>query len=127
VDTRRFGRPIRTLRRHHGLRQADVAGLAHISDSTVSRIELGRVGRVPFATLRAVGDAVEAEVELMVRWQAEGLDRLLDEDHSSLVAAVVDLLRRLGWEVAVEVSFAIAGERGSVDVLACIREPDPSP
>jgi hypothetical protein len=73
---------------------------------------------VSFATLRAVGDAVDAEVELMVRWQSEGLDRLLDEEHSTLVATVVELLVRLGWEVAVEASFAIAGERGSIDVLA---------
>ena len=118
VDARRFGRAIRALRRHHGLRQSDVANRARISDSTVSRIELGRVGRITFATLRAVGDAVEADLELLLRWQAEGLDRLLDEDHSSLVAAVIELLQGLGWETAVEATFAIAGERGSVDVLA---------
>jgi len=31
---------------------------------------------------------------------------------------VATLLRELGWEVAVEVSFNIGGERGSIDVLA---------
>lgn len=118
MDTRRFGRAVRAIRRQQRLRQADIAVRARVSDSTVSRIELGRVGRIPFATLRAVGEALAAEVELTIRWQAEALDRLLDEDHSTMVGIVVDLFRRAGWEVAVEVSFAINGERGSVDVLA---------
>ncbi|HET7028874.1 MAG TPA: hypothetical protein VFI34_00055, partial [Candidatus Limnocylindrales bacterium] len=50
-------------------------------------------------------------------WRGERLDRLLDEDHAALVEGVVARLRRLEWEVAVEVSFSIWGERGSIDVL----------
>ncbi len=38
--------------------------------------------------------------------------------HADLVEEVVRRLRAAGWETAVEVSFAIAGERGSVDILA---------
>jgi hypothetical protein len=86
--------------------------------SAWSRIERGRVGRVPFAKLRAVGEAPGAEVELVVRWQAEGIDRLLDEAHSAIVDAVVRLLGSCGWDTHVEVSFAINGERGSIDILA---------
>jgi transcriptional regulator with XRE-family HTH domain len=118
VDVIRFGRAIRALRRRQHLRQVDVSGRAGISQSAWSRIERGRVGRVPFAKLRAAGEALGAEVELTVRWQAEGIDRLLDEAHSAIVDAVVRLLASSGWETQVEVSFAINGERGSVDVLA---------
>jgi transcriptional regulator with XRE-family HTH domain len=118
MDTIRFGRGIRALRRRQHLRQADASARAGVSQSAWSRIERGRVGRVPFAKLRAVGEAVGAEVELSLRWQAEGIDRLLDEVHSAVDDAVVRLLGSTGWETLVEVSFAIDGERGSIDVLA---------
>jgi transcriptional regulator with XRE-family HTH domain len=101
-----------------GLRQGDIARLVGTSDSTISRVELGRVGRIQFARLRAIGEAVGAEVELQVRWQGEALDRLLDEAHSRLVARAVELLHGAGWEVRLEVSFAIDGEHGSIDVFA---------
>jgi hypothetical protein len=68
--------------------------------------------------LRAVAGALGASVDLKLRWHGEGLDRLLDEAHARLVEATVALLREGGWDVAVEVSFAILGERGSIDVLA---------
>lgn len=57
-------------------------------------------------------------LDLVPRWHGEGLDRLLDEAHASLVDALVRRYAEAGWEVAVEVSFAIDGERGSIDVLA---------
>ena len=62
--------------------------------------------------------ALSARLQLLVTWQGEGLDRLLDADHAALVEAVAKELRTLGWEVAVEVSFNIRGERGSIDLLA---------
>jgi hypothetical protein len=43
---------------------------------------------------------------------------LLDEAHARLVERVVSLLRETGWEMAVEVSFSVWGERGSIDVFA---------
>jgi hypothetical protein len=45
-------------------------------------------------------------------------DRLLDEVHGRLVASVVGVLGKLGWQTRVEVSFSEFGERGSIDVLA---------
>jgi hypothetical protein len=66
----------------------------------------------------AVAEALGATVEFVIRWDGEGLDRLLDEGHATLVDRVVAWLRAHGWEVAVEVSFARAGERGSIDILA---------
>jgi hypothetical protein len=43
---------------------------------------------------------------------------LIDERHAAIVEHVVKELHRLGWEVRVEYSFNMRGERGSVDVLA---------
>lgn len=118
MDAIRFGLAMRALRRRQRLRQLDVAARARVSQNTVSRMELGRVGRVPFSTLRAVGLALDADVELSVRWHGEGLDRLLDQAHAAIVEVVVGWLQALGWEVKVEVSFAIGRERGSIDILA---------
>lgn len=66
----------------------------------------------------ALAVALGATVDLRLRWHGEDLDRLLDEGHVRLVDALVRLLRALGWEVAVEVSFSRYGERGSIDVMA---------
>ena len=55
---------------------------------------------------------------MYVRWHGGDLDRLLDEAHAGLVERVAQLLRRLGWQVLVEVSYNRWGERGSVDILA---------
>jgi hypothetical protein len=60
--------------------------------------------------------------DAQVRWQGEGLDRLLDTAHAGLVEAVVTRLTHLGWETVVEASFAVAGERGSIDVFALHRQ-----
>lgn len=66
----------------------------------------------------AVIRALSARLELLVTWQGEGLDRLLDADHAAMVDEAAAGLRLLGWDVAVEVSFNIRGERGSIDLLA---------
>jgi transcriptional regulator with XRE-family HTH domain len=84
----------------------------------ISKIERGEMAVVPLRVLRAVAGALGASLDLKLRWHGEGLDRLLDEAHARLVDATVVLLREAGWDVAVEVSFSILGERGSIDVLA---------
>jgi hypothetical protein len=43
---------------------------------------------------------------------------MLDERHAALVEVVVSLLRSVGWDPLVEVSFNHYGDRGSIDVLA---------
>ena len=68
--------------------------------------------------LRRVIEALEADHDVRVRWNGESLDRLLDQAHAALVEIVVERLKSAGWVVEVEVSFAIGGERGSVDVAA---------
>ena len=84
----------------------------------VWRIEAGRADELTLRQIDGVARALAARLELQLSWQGEGLDRLLDADHAALVEASATELRVLGWEVAVEVSFNIRGERGSIDLLA---------
>ena len=76
---------------------------------------------MPFETVLRVAAELEIGVDVIPRWKGEALDRLLDEAHSRLVEALLRRYVAAGWEVAVEVSFSIDGERGSVDVCAFER------
>jgi transcriptional regulator with XRE-family HTH domain len=118
MDCVGFGRAIRAIRRRKGWRQRDLARAAQVSQSLVSRIERGGASRIAPDTLAQVARPLAARVEVRLSWQGEGLDRLLDADHAALVEEVARRLLALAWEVRTEVSFAIWGERGSVDVLA---------
>jgi transcriptional regulator with XRE-family HTH domain len=117
MDDARIGRALRVLRQRHGLRQAEVAVAAGVTQSTISDIECGRLAGLPIATIRRVFAAVDAVFEATIHWRGASLDRLLDARHSSLVAASVRRLALLGWETRVETTYSIYGERGSIDVL----------
>jgi transcriptional regulator with XRE-family HTH domain len=112
------GRALRAIRIHLGLRQADVAIKAGVAQQLVSRIERGDSGRMARQTVGRVLEAVGADVVTVVRWRGGQLDRLLDEGHAALVGLTADLLRRHGWQVLTEVTYAEWGERGSIDILA---------
>ena len=118
MDPVRLGRQVRALRRRRGWRQVDLGAAARVSRATISRVERGQADDVTLRTVDAIVRAVSARLELVVSWGGEGLDRLLDAEHASLVETVAGVLRSLGWEVAVEVTLNIGGERGSIDVLA---------
>jgi transcriptional regulator with XRE-family HTH domain len=120
MDDARIGRALRVLRQRRGLRQAEVAAAAGVSQSTISDIEAGRLARLPVATIRRVFAAVDAGFEGIVHWRGAGLDRLLDARHAALVAASVRRLTALGWETRVETTYSVYGERGSVDVLGAL-------
>jgi len=64
-----------------------------------------------------IAAALDGRLELDFRWRGEALDRLIDERHAAAVGEVVRLFRQNGWDVDVEVSFSIYGERGSIDVF----------
>ncbi len=113
-----LGRALRAIRIHLGLRQVDVAIKAGVAQQLVSRIERGDSGRMSRQTVSRVLGAVGADVVTTVRWHGGQLDRLLDEGHAALVGVTADLLRRHGWQVLTEVTYAEWGERGSVDILA---------
>ncbi len=118
MDRIRVARQVRALRRRKRWRQADLARAARVSRTLISRIECGRADTLTVATLDRVTAALGARFDCRLTWNGEALDRLLDEDHASVVERVVRILDIDGWLVATEVSFNMFGERGSVDVLA---------
>ena len=62
--------------------------------------------------------ALGGELDVRVRWRGEELDRLLDATHAAMGEELVRILTGLRWECAVEVTFAIRREQGTVDLLA---------
>jgi transcriptional regulator with XRE-family HTH domain len=116
MDTR-VGARFRALRHRLRLRQVDVARRARSSRSVVSFIERGRLERASLANLRAVAQALDAELSIQLRWRGGDLDRLMDQGHAMLVGQAAALLRARGWEVRAEISYSIYGERGSIDLL----------
>lgn len=118
VDDQRVGRVLRALRRRRGWRQVDLGRAAGCSQNLVSRVERGHVADVALRTVRKLFAVLDASLALEVRWHGAGLDRLLDEGHAVLVAAVAARLRELGWLVEIEVTYSEFGERGSYDLLA---------
>ena len=118
MDDVRLGWRVRVVRHRLGWRQQDVAVRAGVSQDTVSRIERGRLDALQVRTLRAVCRALDIELAQEIRWRGGDLDRLADEGHAALVAAVCRTLERTGWVVQPEVSYSVYGERGSIDVLA---------
>jgi transcriptional regulator with XRE-family HTH domain len=118
MDDSRLGARFRALRHRLRWRQADVGARAKLSQDVISLVERGRIDDVSIRALRAHARALDAELVLELRWRAGELDRLMDEGHAALVGAVTAMLAGLGWEVRPEVSFAVFGERGSIDVVA---------
>jgi len=118
MDVIRFGLGIRALRRRRGWTQLRLALESGTSRSAIQRIERGRAAEVAVDKLIRITAALGAAISLRILWQGEAFDRLLDADHATLIDAMLDLLRREGWELATEVSFNLDRERGSIDILA---------
>ena len=113
-----IGRIGRALRHRLGWRQHDLAGRVGLSQGEISLFERGRIDGMPVRTVRRILSGLDAELVLVVRWRGGDLDRLLDAAHARLGDDLARLLEADGWEVAPEVSYAIFGERGSIDLLA---------
>jgi transcriptional regulator with XRE-family HTH domain len=118
VDDAHLGRRYRALRQRLGWRQEDLATRSGVSRGLVSLIERGRIEEVMIRQLRRVARELDAELTSLLRWRGGELDRLMDEGHAALVGRVAMMLRELGWDVRLEVSYSVYGERGSIDVLA---------
>lgn len=121
MDPIQIGRACRALRIRRRWRQQDLAEAVGVSRQLIAKVEAGRIDDVQLRTLRAVVGGLGATLDVGIRWRGEGLDRLLDAAHAGLVESVVVRLERHGWETAVEASYAIHGERGSMDVLGLHR------
>ncbi len=98
----------------------DLAARSDVSQSVISRLERGHLGPQSIDTLRAVAAALEMRVDVVPRWRAGDLDRLVNRGHSALHESVArQFAAELpAWILAPEVSFAIYGERGVIDILA---------
>lgn len=119
MDDMAIGSAIRAVRIRRGWRQLDLAIAARVSQSTVSRIECGQLGEVPVATLRRVVEPLAIRVTLDVRWLGGELARLIGGRHSAMHEEVARLFETLPeWTTSPEVTFAIFGERGAIDILA---------
>jgi transcriptional regulator with XRE-family HTH domain len=59
-----------------------------MSRGTVSRIERGHADETTLAALDAVAKALSARLDVLLSWNGEGLDRLLDADHTAIVELV---------------------------------------
>jgi transcriptional regulator with XRE-family HTH domain len=93
--------------------------MASVSRATVSRVERGHFGSLSTDTLRRLAAALDVRIDLVPRWRAGDLDRLLNARHSQLHEVVARRFAALpGWTIRPEVSFAIYAERGVVDILA---------
>lgn len=118
MDLVRFGVVIRALRRRRGWRQLDLAAASGVSQPTVSMVERGHADRLLLGHVVAVVAALEARMVIDIRWRGGELDRLIDQDHARLAAAVGTIVAAAGWVVQYEVTYAIYGQNGSVDILA---------
>ena len=118
MDDTRLGRLIRVLRHRRGWRQADLARQAGVGPRAISKLEAGRLGPVPVATIRAVVATFGLSYEGGIRGLGAGEDRLLDERHAGLLGRCAGWLGTIDWETRAEVSYSEWGERGSVDLLA---------
>ena len=117
MDWIRFGQGVRALRRRRGLTQSELGAAASCSQAAISRIERGHGDVVTGRILDVIGQALDARPVHYLTWNGEALDRLLDAGHATIVDAVVRSLQAAGWETRTEHTFAVFGERGSVDVL----------
>jgi len=117
MDRVKIGNTFRAIRVEMGLRQADVAARAGVSQQSVSDLECGRFGGLSVNTYCEMARAVDADVSLAPRWRGSKLDRLLDRKHAQIQNRVAEVLGGHGWEVRTEFSFNLYGERGSVDLL----------
>ena len=120
MDDQRFGSVLRAVRQRRGWRQQDLARKAGVSAATISRAERGHVGSLSVDTVRRIAASLEVRVELLARWRAGDLDRLLNARHAALHEAVARTFARRfpGWILVPEVSFSIYGERGVIDLVA---------
>lgn len=120
MDDQRLGSVVRSVRLKRGWRQLDLARAARVSRATISRVERGHLELLSVETLRRIAGALDVRIDMVPRWRAGDLDRLLNARHSKLHELVARMFRDQlrGWVLRPEVSFAIFGERGVIDILA---------
>jgi transcriptional regulator with XRE-family HTH domain len=117
MDPGRVGATLRALRRRRGLSQRRLGELAGLSQSTASRVERGHLGALSVDALARIFGVLDARIRIEIDWRGGAADRLLDQRHADLMAALVSEFMKGGWETLPEVTYAHFGERGSIDLL----------
>jgi transcriptional regulator with XRE-family HTH domain len=118
VNDTQLGMLFRAVRIHLRLRQADVARLARVSQSSVSRIERGHMASLSLGVVRAVAAVLEIRLDTVPLWRGGNLERVMNARHSALHERLADRVSlEAGWVSAAEVSYSIYGERGVIDRL----------
>src|SRR5436190_5695070 len=106
MDDSRLGTALKSIRIRVGLTQAEVAVAADVPRSLVGRIERGKVAAVRVNDLRSVAAALDASLDLMLRWQGGDLGRLINARHAAMHEAIAGRFVELdGWALEPEVSF----------------------
>jgi transcriptional regulator with XRE-family HTH domain len=119
MDDQRVGAAFRAVRIRRGWRQQDVAERARLSGSLISLVERGHLDLLPVSALRRIAGVLDIRVELKATMRSGDIDRILNAGHAYLHEELARHLDSLpGWIHAPEVSFAIYGERGVIDILA---------
>jgi len=119
VNDQRVGAAFRIVRIRRGWRQHDVARRARVSAGIVSLVERGHLDRVSVPAFRRIAAALDVRAEISLSLPHGELERLLNAGHAALHESLARYLCELsGWVHAPEVSFAIYGERGVIDILA---------
>jgi transcriptional regulator with XRE-family HTH domain len=119
MDFSRLGAIVRAVRLKKRWRQQDVADRAKVTRAAVSRLERGHASELGVDELVRIAQALDVTLKITAAWRGGELDRLLNARHSALHESVARwLLTQPGWELAPEVSFAVFGERGVIDILA---------
>lgn len=126
MDDQRVGAAFRVVRIRRGWTQAYVAVRADSVPGVVSRIERGHLENVSMRAFRRVAAALEIRVDVTLRLPHGELDRIVNAGHAAMHEALARFIDSLpGWIQSPEVSFAIFGERGVIDILA-FHEPSRS-
>jgi transcriptional regulator with XRE-family HTH domain len=115
---RAIGAGLRAIRIRAQMTQSELSIAAGVPRSVVQAIERGRLDRIRVADLRAVAAAVDASVDVSLRWRAGDLPRLVNARHAAIHEVVAARYRGLAaWMYEPEVSFSSYGERGVIDGL----------
>jgi hypothetical protein len=88
------------------------------SRSACQEIEAGRAGSLRLDDIRSHFGRFDAAIYVNAWWNGAALDRLIDSRHAAVVDGCVSKLTAKGWRCLTEHSFAVYGERGSIDIFA---------
>lgn len=115
---RAIGTGLRAIRIRSQLTQAELAIAADVPRSVIQAIERNRIDVVRVGDLRAAAAALDASVDLSLRWRGGDLPRLVNSRHAVLHEIVAARYGALpAWRYEPEVSFSSFGERGVIDGL----------